>query len=368
MTAKHTVKTAYHELKSLGLEEEDLRRRAFPYSPGIPDETKIQRSMERYQDYRAKWQKAGKEYFLNNFPLNVDIELSSLCNLRCRMCNWGFDPEENPDPESLHKFQQFKRSAGSMSFSLFKAVIDEVVKENGFAVKLNWRGEPIINQKIGEMIKYAKEQGVLEVLINTNAALLTDSFARKIIDAGLDQIIFSIDSLDKNKYEQIRRGAVFERTLANILNFIDLRNKNCKKTGSPKPLVKVQMVVMDDNRSEVEFFNKFFSPLVDMISTQDYTNRGEKNSQLQENLRAKGRRACPQIWQRLIITWDGQVGMCCRDWDFYHPLGNLDYPSETISHFWNGEKLAAIRKLHQQERLDELSACHGCTYKESYKW
>ena len=36
------------------------------------------------------------------------------------------------------------------------------------SIKLNWRGEPLINPKISNFIKYAKEIEILDDFTNTN--------------------------------------------------------------------------------------------------------------------------------------------------------------------------------------------------------
>lgn len=371
MTSEAKPQSAYNELKSLEISDEAaLKAKAYPWSPdGPPSEDIIRESMKKYTAYRELWDRCGSEKLKTAFPTNVDIELSSFCNLRCKMCNWGFDPKTNPSPEDYKKYQAFKNEAGSISPTFFKQLIDEIAHEGGPAIKVNWRGEPLMNKAAPELIRYAKERGITEVLMNTNGTLLSPDVCKRIVESGLDQIIFSIDSLNKETYESIRVGANLETTLANIFSFIKIRNKNKEKTGNPKPLIKVQMVLMDENKHEKELFEKLFAPMVDMISTQDYTNRGEQEDRLSgDENKPSGRRACPQIWQRLVVTWDGTAALCCRDWDKYHSLGKVEYPGTTIKDIWNSEALNEIRTIHKTEQLSELNACKRCTYKESFRW
>ena len=35
----------------------------------------------------------------------------------------------------------------------------------------------------------------------------------------------------------------------------------------------------------------------------------------------KGRKPCEQLFQRLMVTYDGSVGMCCHDWGAQHSIG-----------------------------------------------
>ena len=39
---------------------------------------------------------------------------------------------------------------------------------------------------------------------------------------------------------------------------------------------------------------------------------------------SKERKTCDQIYQRLMVTYNGHVGMCCHDWGAKHCIGYLD--------------------------------------------
>ncbi len=75
-----------------------------------------------YNDYREKWSGAINAKFLTDFPIHIDLELTSVCNLRCEMC-W-----QNKDPNAFPK--------GMMSEKLFKKVIDERVKNGSLCNKI----------------------------------------------------------------------------------------------------------------------------------------------------------------------------------------------------------------------------------------
>ena len=68
-----------------------------------------------------------------------------------------------------------------MSEDLYKKIIMETIVMGVPSIKLNWRGEPLLNPKMSKMISYAKEKGILEVMINTNAVSLNEKKAIEII-------------------------------------------------------------------------------------------------------------------------------------------------------------------------------------------
>ena len=304
----------------------------------------------KYAIYRARWRLAPRFKYVTKFPTHLDIENTNTCNLRCVMC-----PHGNPTAE-------FKKSLGFMDFEFYKRIIDEGVKKGLCSIKLNWRGEPLMHPKLPQMIRYAKAKGVLEVLINTNGQLLTKEKSRQLIDAKLDYIIFSFDAFNKKTYEKIRVGADFEKGIKNIENFIRIRNSKKRK----KPLIRMQMVKMDSNKHEIDDYIKYWEPKVDLLSTQDYTSRGEGENKLKTQEEYDGRLACPQLWQRMIITWDGKVIMCCRDWESENIIGDLK--KQTIEEVWRGRKLKSIRDIHKKRDLDKIPVCEKCTFKETFDW
>ena len=55
-----------------------------------------------------------------------------------------------------------------------KKVILEAVDFNIPSIKFNWRGEPLLNPNLSKLIKFAKDKGILETIINTNATNLNE--------------------------------------------------------------------------------------------------------------------------------------------------------------------------------------------------
>ncbi len=304
-----------------------------------------------YRLYRLKWNLAGNKKIKFGFPVHIDLEATSNCNLKCEMCPQSFAPDK------------FKR--GYMEMKLFKKIIDEGSKNGLKSIKLNWRGEPLLHPKIPEMIKYAKDKGIIEVMFNTNGQLLNPELSEKIIDAGLDKIIFSMDGATKETYEKIRKGASYEKLIKNIKDFVEIRNKKKKR----KPFVRIQMVKMDETKKEVDKFIKMWDPIVDHIAVNDYSNRGEENERgVKTKWVSVGRRTCPQPFQRMMIAFDGSVMPCCFDW--YGRLKMGDATKQSIKDIWTGEKLKKFKnmQLNNPDKMNDTPGCDECTLKISYEW
>ncbi|UCD03765.1 MAG: radical SAM protein [Candidatus Woesearchaeota archaeon] len=297
-----------------------------------------------YRKYRLKWIYAPKLKLVTKFPLHLDIEASSGCNLRCIMC-----------------FNAVKRTPpGLISWNLYKKIIDEGSKNNLCSIKLNWRGEPLLHPKIVEMVDYAKKKGIIDVQFNTNGQLLDKEKADGLIEAGLDRIIFSIDGASKDVYERIRVGGSYDKLTENVEYFL----KRKKELNAVKPFVRVQMVKLKQNEHEINKFVDFWEPKVDEVFVNPEIHYKE-NKPYVEGSTIVGRKACSMLWQRLVISYDGKVMMCCGDWKMKSILGDVN--KETIHNIWNGKKLNAIRKHHKNLNHHLIPACKDCLELESYK-
>ena len=378
-----------------------------------------------FKKYRSGWVENPKKFYNNESlsitdPLCLDIESAAICDLACPHCH----REHILTPDKI------------MDFSLYKKIIDSAVKLKVPSIKLNWRGEPLLNPKLEEFIKYAKENGILEVSINTNATQLTKARSKSLIEAGLDLIIYSFDGGTKETYEKYRPSRFkknkFEKVYENIKNFKITKDEMKKKF----PVSKIQMILMKDTRNEVQEFFNLFNDIVDDVAVQQYTERGGNIEPIKDDNKSKiekyinknnlskdtpysveadgniyiaiGRKPCEQLLQRLMITYDGRVGMCCHDWGAQHCLGYIDKLAfniektiddlekkiinnkkgfellknakkqniyndpekkvQTIEEIWKGEQLNKVRNLHKQKLLNNVEICKKCDYKNTYEW
>lgn len=293
---------------------------------------------EGYKEYRRMWEENPKNHTVREFPIHLDLESTSACNLKCFMCFQSFNP---PKP-------------GYMDFGLFKKCIDEGVEKGLCSIKLQYRGEPLMHPKLVEMVKYAKDRGVLEVMFNTNATLLDENKARGLIDAGLDKIICSIDGCTKEVYEKVRIGAKFETVLENIKRLQELK----KEAGVKKPVVRVQMVDTPKNHHQIKEYLEFWGKIVEHVAVEKMNDYHEK-----ENVEICPSKdfECSQLWQRLFVLWNGDITLCCGDLYSKLILGNVW--RDSISKIWTSDKLNHFRTLHTSGQSHKMQICAECDFR-----
>ena len=383
---------------------------------------------KKYADYRNSWRSqpstcinklisSGKDMQL----LCVDIEVAAVCDLACPHCF----RQHIVTPDKVMKKE--------LAFN----IIEQIKRMNVPSMKFNWRGEPLLNPDLPEIINYAKQSGVLETMINTNATKLDEKNSINLINSGLDTLIFSFDGGTESSYQELRPGRfkenLFKDVYANIVNFSKIK----KKLNSKFPRTKIQMVLTEKTREEKNSFYNLFENYVDDISVKQYSERGGKikdlnldyfknsstsrdelikrvntESDVMKNINgeifiSEKRLPCEQPFQRLLISYDGIVSMCCYDWGNQHPVGFIDdlsfnnknevlnikkkiennskgfqlmkpnipkqfnFPKKkvnSVEEIWSSEDIEFVRTEHIKGNIEKIEVCKNCTFKETYAW
>lgn len=291
---------------------------------------------EGYAEYRRNWAELPKQQRVSEWPLLVDIELSSICNLTCPMC--------------YTTTERFKRSVNTrrMSFDLYRKIIDEI-GGNVPAIRLSLRGEPTLNTKFVACIEYAKAKGIKEVSTLTHGGKLTGAYLRKVIDAGIDWITISVDGLE-DVYDSVRKPLTFEGTLARIKEI--KRYKEAR--GLKRPVIKVQGIWPAIEKDAQRFYDTF-APHVDLVAFNpliDYLENDEEIEYIESF-------SCPQQYQRLVICADGLVVKCSNDEHNQEVIGDLK--QQSVKQIWHGEAMTKVREMHMQTRgFMQSPVCRKC--------
>ena len=50
---------------------------------------------------------------------------------------------------------------------------------------------------------------------------------------------------------------------------------------------------------------------------------------------------------------------------------DLNFPNKNVSslkNIWFGKELETVRTKHQNHKIEDVSICKNCTFKDTYKW
>jgi len=286
---------------------------------------------------RVRWHVYPRLRIAGSFPDHVDIELSSVCNMKCPMC--------------YTRTELFKKSVwqGFMDFALFFKSVDQLSANRVYSIRLSWRGEPTLNPHFIDCVRYARQKGIKEIASLTNALRLTPRMFEELIDLQMDWLTISFDGVGE-AYERIRVPAKFDEMVEKIKAFAEIK----KRKGSVKPVVRIQGVWPAIAENPDEYFDTF-EPIVDEVSVNSLLDflHHDQDIAYEENF------TCPVPFHRLVIGSDGRALMCINDEYSREPIG--DACKESIREIWNGPGMRRIRELHKnKEALEALEPCKVC--------
>ena len=292
-------------------------------------------SSRKYSEYRRSWIELPQRFELRDFPMHLDIEATSLCNLRCTFC------------DKLPVLR--KDQLGLIEMDLYRKIIDEGSEYKLWGLKLSYRGEPLLHPDISRMVAYAKKKGVLDIYFNTNGILLDAKMGQKLIDAGLDRISVSVEGTDPKKFEKARIGAKFDVILKNVETLRLLKKKN----NVLHPLIRMQTVLYPG--LDLELYKSFWMSRCDEVAAVDYKDGAKRQTGLDYEW------GCPQLWQRMTIEWDGTIHPCNNDDSGLMPLSNVK--KNSVYECWHDNRIDEIRQLHRNGKSCKVKACDGCPWR-----
>ena len=285
------------------------------------------------------------------YPNVIAVEPTNFCNLSCPMCP---------------RTSLMKRQRGLMEFSLFKKIVDESKGKTEF-MYIDNMGDPLIHPKICEMVDYASRNGI-RMLLGTNAALLSDELAARLLQNGPDLVELSIDAATPQTYEKVRSGKNYEQVVKNVMNF----PKAKQLTRATKPFTILQFVKTIFNAKEKEaFYQKFKDAGYDFMAFRgchtwggnipDYGVKNLMSPTPKEKLEPNSSQpSCPCriLWNQLTVLWNGDVTPCFYDFDGKSVVGNVN--KNSLAEIWNNSQMTKFRKYHLAGRYVKVTCCKYC--------
>lgn len=299
----------------------------------------------KYFEYRKKWEENAKKLIIDKFPLHLDIGITNVCNLQCTFCARTLLVEDGQFREPKH-----------MDIELYKKIIDQAAEAGTYSINLNMLNEPMTNPKLIEMIHYAKEKGIVDVHFHSHGGLLTEERAHQLLDSGLDKLLISIDTPNKEKYEKLRVLSNHDTVISNLKRFKKIRDDR----GQLNPLIRCNFIqfpniTKEDLRANLEFGLE----LADCVGFQEYIDPtqtiGEERKYQEEY---SSQFVCQQPFTRLSIIEDGRVSPCCIDYKLDLVIGDLN--RQTLAEIWMSNKMEHIRKIHREGKFYTIPTCRNC--------
>jgi MoaA/NifB/PqqE/SkfB family radical SAM enzyme len=169
-------------------------------------------------------------------PEVVQFEVTSECNLRCRMCPLASEHRDRP--------------AADRRFTLDQVRALDAMWEAATEVELTGFGEIFTHPEILPILRHLRAKD-LALYASSNGILLTPAVSEAIVAEGLlDVLCFSIDAATGPTYRRIRRGARWDVLRRNLAALRDAK----ERMGGDAPILFFSFCAMTRNIAELPDF------------------------------------------------------------------------------------------------------------------
>jgi wyosine [tRNA(Phe)-imidazoG37] synthetase (radical SAM superfamily) len=164
------------------------------------------------------------------YPIYMEISPSGGCNHRCTFCALDF-----------MGYQKRFLDAGALMERL-----SEMGNLGLKSIMYGGEGEPLMHEKIAEIINHTRKSGI-DVALTTNAALLEEPISEKIL-GDMEWIKVSIGAATRDTYAKIHRTKPedFDRVIKNLSSAAKVKQNNKYKCT-----LGMQILLLPENKNEI---------------------------------------------------------------------------------------------------------------------
>jgi radical SAM protein with 4Fe4S-binding SPASM domain len=302
------------------------------------------------------WLFYSKQLIKNKTSITeINIEFVSYCNLRCKLCSLDHEKTKvRMNPSTLKHF--------------FEDLLDDSRFDSVKTIHLYNAGEVLLHPKLDEMLAIIqhykaeakkKERYFPKIALLTNATILDEENSTTLINSGvLDNIRFSMDGGNKEKFEEMRERAKWDVFVKNITTFCELNNKSAK----PIPTGIITLVEYE-NKLHTKWMSDEFKKLLNMVDGYElrYAHNWGGDVEIEE-LKNKNKKAykvgCNLLMHQLVLLPNGDVTVCCADLNSKGVIGNI----LTENLFSIYRKPLRLEMLHKfiKGKKKEIDLCKDC--------
>lgn len=230
---------------------------------------------------------------------------------------------------------------------------------------IRW-GEPTLHPDYIGIVKRAKEAGAL-VHINTNGFTMDEAQIKALIEAGLDSIKFSFQGADAGTYSQMREGGDYNKLLNVVRKMYEIRG------SLSYPYIQVSTTLTSETAKQVEQFKREISRCCDYcnigytklahldIDSMNISDEEKKEiSELKEHeaISHTYRDFCPEAFDKLSINWNGDVTLCCADYDNFMIIGNI--LDNDLRQIFTSKAAEFYRDIIIKKQYGRIRCCKYC--------
>jgi pyruvate-formate lyase-activating enzyme len=282
------------------------------------------------------------------FPKVALVELSNACNHACVFC-------ASP---------RMERKKSVLDLRLFERFVREAVGLGLEEIGLYTTGEPFVTKNLDHYVASARKAGIRYIFLTTNGALATPDRVVPVVEAGLSSIKFSVNAGSRETYAMVHGHDDFAKVLENM-RFLSRH----RQAHAPHLKIFASCVVTRFVEPEKERVKALLLPLVDDLvffgadgqSGQSLDQLPYLESTMSPALSGAGIAGpCAMLWNRVHVTCEGYLTLCCVDYENALTYADLNRPG-TLHDAWTNATIVRMRERHKTQEL-KGTLCRNCLY------
>jgi MoaA/NifB/PqqE/SkfB family radical SAM enzyme len=293
----------------------------------------------RLRNYLTFARQRMREARVGYLPPTLVLETGARCLLRCPGCLSGLDDRS----------ARGRASAPFASLGTFKASLDATY-DKCFQVAFFTHGEPLLNEAVFAASEYARGKGVW-TFMHTNLMPRVSDLGERLVDAGLCNLVVSIDGATQEIYELYRRGGQLDLVLERIGRISEVKRRRKARF----PWITAKFIIFEHNWHEIERFREralragadeavFVSGFANHITGTVGTDFEFDLDALQWRKRWFPER-CPFLWTDLRVSADGGLYPCGGGSDESHLFDRSDAARVPMLDRYNGPRHLRMREF-----------------------
>ena len=269
------------------------------------------------------------EWIVDYSRVLLRIETTNHCNFKCTFC-----------PHS-----EMQRDKVFIDENIYYKIIDQASALGFKKLDLRNFGEPLLDKRISKFAKYAYDKGIDKIYIHTNGYGLS---VKKINEWGSHGICdVNISLSPKREFLKTRPNVNVDRLFSSI-------ERVMKSDSKWKHILSVDYIQTGESTEEEE--SEFMQWLDDIKLPKRIDIQLHNWAKGNANMHAQ----CHRLWTSFTILSNGDVSLCCLDYEGEVKFGNIFESS--IDEIINNKKYREVRSNHLQGIF--LEKCSKCDMTE----
>ncbi|MGB0681883.1 MAG: radical SAM/SPASM domain-containing protein [Magnetovibrionaceae bacterium] len=301
---------------------------------------------------------AHMERIIEDRPLRLALETTTLCNARCVFC----------------AYRKAERPKTIMPLALFERIADQYAAiGGGFLGFSPLMSDPLVDPLILDRLAYLKaNHPTIKVNMFTNGIRLEKLAKEDILGLvrDLDHLDVSLGGIDRENYKVMFGVDKFDSVMRGLQLLADAKASLPEGSGARLRLhfrthVKDQVLVhptflgLKQQGFEVAEVLDRFSNWTGKVTADDIP----EGASFQETDNTNKRKACLPPKTYLSVLADGRVlGCMCMDWREASVIGDIS--KQGMVDIWKSDEARAFRDSFERAEVHEI--CKGCSYYKAY--